>query len=85
MSNNDISDIKSMITITNDRINLINDRITNLQSNYQVLNECHHDLELKFTKMETRMDTLVKLIQFFVAPGTAVVILIELLKAVKVI
>lgn len=81
----DVADIKSMIAIMNDRFNLINDRITDLQSSYQVLNECHHGLELKFTQMETRFDTLVKIIQFFLAPGTAVIILIELLKMGKVV
>ena len=66
-------------------INYTNDRITDLQRNFQVLNDCHHVLELKYTKLETRLDTLVKLVQFFVAPGTAIMILIELLKMGKVI
>ena len=71
-------DIRTLIAFTNGRI-------SELQRNYQVLNDCHHELEIKYTKLNTRLDTLVKLVQFFITPGMATLILIELLKAGKVI
>jgi hypothetical protein len=66
-------DIRTLIAYTNDRI-------TDLQKNYQVLNDCHHILELKYTRLDTRLETVIKLVQFFIAPGTAALIMIELLK-----
>jgi hypothetical protein len=66
-------DIRTLIAYTNDRI-------TDLQKSYQVLNDCHHILELKYTRLDTRLETVVKLVQFFIAPGTAALIMIELLK-----
>ena len=62
-----------------------NERITELKQSYLVLNECHHTLEIKFTKLETTLSTLVKLVKFFIAPGTALLVLLELLKAAGIV
>jgi len=62
-----------------------NNRITALQANFQTLNDCHHELEIKYTRMETRLDTVVQLVKWLITPGTGILILVELLKAVGII
>ena len=70
---------------TNKLLDYTNERITQLQKSYGVLNDCHHELELKYTRMETQLSTLFTIVKFFISPGVALMILIDLLKLGKVI
>jgi len=66
-------------------IEVTNDRLTDLQKNYRVLNDNHHNLELRFTEMRARLETIVQIIKFFISPAVALLVLAELLTLVGVI
>jgi len=70
---------------TNKLLDYTNERLTLLQKNFQILNDCHHELELKYTRMETQLGTVVQIVKWFVSPGMALMIILELLKLGKVI
>ena len=60
-------------------IEFTNDRLSDLQKSYAVLNEHHHILELDFNIVKTRLDTCIQILKFFVSPGVALLILVDLL------
>ncbi len=74
----DGSDIHKLLEYTNDRI-------TELQDSYKVLNEHHHDLELDVNTLTTRVDTSIQILKFFVSPGVAVLIIVDLLRMAGII
>ena len=59
-------------------LDVMNDRLTDLQKNYGVLNESHHKLEMEFTTMKARIDTTCDIVKFFVSPSLAFLILVQL-------
>lgn len=65
---------------TNKLLDYTNERLTMMQGNIQVLNDCHHELELKYTRMEAQLTTVVQIVTWFISPGVAIMIILELLK-----
>lgn len=57
-----------------------NERITDLQESYKVLNDHHHTLELNVNTLTTRLDTAIQILKFFISPGVAVLIIVDLLR-----
>ena len=57
-----------------------NDRISELQENYKVLNDHHQNLEINVNTLQTRLDTAISLLKFFISPGVALLILVDLLR-----
>ena len=62
-----------------------NDRISELQGNYKVLNDHHQGLEITVNTLETRLDTAISLLKFFISPGVALLILVDLLRMAGII
>ena len=59
-------------------IELMNDRITDLQLSYRVLNDSHRNLEVGFTEMRAQFNTIGALTKFFISPSIAFLILVQL-------
>lgn len=72
------ADIYKLIEVTNERL-------TDLQKSYRVLNDCHNDLKLEFTVMKTKMETIAYLVKFFVSPSLALLILAEVFRIAGVV
>lgn len=66
-------------------IEFTNDRLSDLQNNYRVLNDHHHSVEIKVNTLETRLDTAIQILKFFVSPGVAILILVDLLRMAGII
>jgi len=47
-------------------IELLNDRYTELANSYRVLNDSHAKLEVSFVKFETKVNTAVSIMKYFV-------------------
>lgn len=59
-------------------IELMNDRITDLQLSYRVLNDNHRTLEVGFTEMKAKFDTIGTLLKFFISPSLAFLTLVQI-------
>ncbi len=59
-------------------IEIMNDRITDLQLSYRVLNDNHRTLEVGFTEMRAQFDTIGAIVKFFISPSLAFLILVQL-------
>ena len=57
-----------------------NERITDLQDSYRVLNDHHHNLEINVNTLQIRIDTSIQILKFFISPGVALLILVDLLR-----
>ena len=57
-----------------------NERITDLQGNYRVLNDHHQTLEINVNTLSTQLHTAIQILKFFISPGVAVLILVDLLR-----
>ena len=66
-------------------IEITNERLTDLQKNYRVLNENHHNLELSFTEVRAQLETVAQIVKFFISPAVALLMLAELLKLTGII
>ena len=54
-----------------------NERITDLQESYKVLNDHHHNLELDVNTLSTQLHTAIQILKFFISPGVAILIIVE--------
>jgi len=77
--------------VLSEKISNIEERITELAGNHQaltksyyVLNECHHKLELGFTRMETEWRTTKAWIKWLIG-GSALSLLLNLVALVTII
>ena len=57
-----------------------NERITDLQESYKVLNDHHHNLELDVNTLSTQLHTAIQILKFFISPGVALLIIVDLLR-----
>ena len=61
-------------------IESIDRKIGDLQQSYKVLNECHHELELKYTALEAKLSIIAKILTYFISPGMVVLIVSEAIR-----
>ena len=61
-------------------IESIDRKIGDLQQSYKVLNECHHELELKYTALEAKLSIIAKILMYFISPGMVVLIVSEAIR-----
>lgn len=61
-------------------IEITNERLTDLQRSYLVLNDNHHTLQLSFVEVKTKLETIYWIIKFFISPTLALLVLAELCK-----
>ena len=80
------------IAVLNEKIENIEERITELAGNYKaiqksysVLNEHHHQLELDMTAHTTKLNTVVGLVKWLISPAMVIALLLQLAQATKVI
>ena len=72
--------IHKLIEYTNERLTDIQEDNKDLRKSYGVLNEHHHTLELNVNTLTTRLDTAIQILKFFISPGVAVLIIVDLLR-----
>jgi hypothetical protein len=66
-------------------LQVMNERMTDIQKSYLVLNDNHHLLAMKQLKLETKLETIWTLLKFCVTPGIMITIVIEFLRIVGVV
>lgn len=59
-------------------IEVTNERLTDLQKSYRVLNECHHSLEMEFSVLKAQITLICQVIKFFISPAVALLLVAEI-------
>ena len=62
-----------------------NQRLTDLSKSYRVLNDNHQSLEIKMTRLESRIDTTASIVKWLISPVAVVGLLIQVLQVCGVI
>ena len=60
-------------------------RLTDLSKSYRVLNDNHQSLEIKMTRLESRIDTTASIVKWLISPVAVVGLLIQILQIYGVI
>jgi len=63
----------------------MNDRITDLAKSYRVLNEHHQNIEVKIVRLETRIETVVSIVKWFISPIALISLVLQILRICGVI
>ena len=58
-------------------VEMMNDRITDLQKSYRVLNDHSQTQEIEIVKINTKLDTIASIIKFFITPGVALLVVVQ--------
>ena len=58
-------------------VEMMNDRITDLQKSYRVLNDHSQTQEIEIVKINTKLDTIADIIKFFITPGVALLVIVQ--------
>ena len=66
-------------------LEVMGDRMTDLQKSYRVLNDAHVELRVEVIEMKTKLTTVYQILTFFVSPTMALILLAEFLRIVGVI
>lgn len=66
-------------------IEVTNERLTDLQKSYRVLNEHHHSLEMEFSTLKTQITLVCQIIKFFISPAMALLILSEVARIAGIV
>lgn len=61
-------------------IEITNERLTDLQRSYLILNDNHHTLQLSFVEVKTKLETIYWIMKFFISPTLALLLLTEICK-----
>ena len=56
----------------------LSERVTDIAKNYRVLNENHHNTELKLTKLETKVNTAVSIVKWVLSPMAVISLAIKI-------
>ena len=75
----DDRDIHKLLEYTNERITDLQGDTKDLRKSYNVLNDHHHTLELNVNTLTTQVTTAIQILKFFISPGVAVLIIVDLL------
>ena len=62
-----------------------NQRLTDLSKSYRVLNDNHQSLEIKMTRLESRIDTTAAIVKWLISPAAVLGFLLQLLQVCGVI
>lgn len=60
-------------------------RLTDLSKSYRVLNDNHHKLELRLTRLESRIDTVTGIIKWLISPVAIIGLFLQILQICGVI
>ena len=66
-------------------LQVMNDRMTDIQKSYLVLNDNHHVLAMKQLKLETKLETIWTLLKFCITPGVIFTLFFEILRMAGVV
>ena len=64
-------------------LDMMNDRMADLQKSYLVLNECHRTLDKEVAVLNARIETVSGIIKFFISPGMALLIIVKIIEISK--
>lgn len=63
----------------------LNDRISDLTESYRILNDHSQSTELKIVKLETRVETVVSIVQWLISPVAIFSLLLQVLRIWNVV
>ena len=63
-----------------DLLEVTNQRLTDLQKSYRILNDHSQSQEIEIVKLNTKLDTTVSIVKWFISPIAAVNLAIQLLR-----
>jgi len=66
-------------------LQVMNDRMTDIQKSYLVLNDNHHVLAMKQLKLETKLETIWTLLKFCITPSVIFTLFFEILRMAGVV
>lgn len=78
-------DVYKLLEYTNDRITEIQEDSKDLRKSYGILNDHHHSLEINVNTLSTQLHTAIQILKFFISPGVAVLIIVDLLRMCGII
>ena len=63
-----------------DLLEVTNQRLTDLHQSYRVLNDHSQAQEIEIVKLNTKLDTTVSIVKWFISPVAALSLLIQVLR-----
>lgn len=72
--------IYKLLEYTNERITDVQNDTKELRESYKVLNDHHHTLEIDVNTLSTQLKTAIQILTFFISPGVAILIIVDLLR-----